>query len=177
MLSSILPNSFIRLIYQYHNSHDTSIWWFLLYYVVLMSSFQWISLAIAIMWWIGMNLAMKYTAQIPAFLVYAIAFGTAMIVSLIIAWSTGQRNGLSSLSSSQRYLIIGLWISFVILNVGFLWLYSSGLSVAYIPVAVTAGQTIGLIAISLLILREPLSRQTWVGAILILSGLIVMSWK
>lgn len=145
------------------------------YHYIIMNYTQIISLLIAIIWGVGMNIAMKYSTHLQPFAMYAVAYAVAVIICVVLSLVYSQ--DITWWTMSSRLTVAWLGVSFVVLNIWFLWLYSSGLSVSYIPIAVTAWQTIVLTLMAWRFFWETFSWHTLVGIVLILCWLIMLSIK
>lgn len=107
-------------------------------------------------------------------LTIGLSFATAAALALGgYALTSGQTfaAGLRSLS----WTTVGLGVSVLLIETAFLLAYRRGWPIGVTSLVVVAGQTALLIPLGRLVFAEKLSAASWVGALLCLAGLAIIS--
>lgn len=115
----------------------------------------------------------KFLAGYNPLLVNAVSLGSAsilfMVLYLFLKWS-------STPVQFHRGMLL-LWLAFVWLNYGYSALYGQWVALAYVPLIVTGGMTILLWLVWYFFFHEPISWKFIIGALVILTGMVIMLIK
>lgn len=115
----------------------------------------------------------KFLAGYNPLLVNAVSLGSAsilfVILYLFLRWS-------STPVQFHRGMLL-LWLAFVWLNYGYSALYGQWVALAYVPLIVTGGMTILLWLVWYFFFHEPISWKFIIGALVILTGMVIIVVK
>ncbi|MCS6983253.1 MAG: hypothetical protein NZL83_03685 [Candidatus Absconditabacterales bacterium] len=138
-----------------------------------MTSFQLVALVLAVIGGVGMNMMMKYLSHLPSMPIYLLALVVALLSGSVYFFLTD--GAIPIISGVDWWFIGGLGISFVVLNLGFLFLYQSGFSVSFIPLVTTGLQIICLTVLAFFLFGQAISWQMMMGMIFVLMGIGLMT--
>ncbi len=104
---------------------------------------------------------------------YAVAFGVVLLTLLFMPLP----NGLAPELRKLNWASIGLAITVVGIEFGFLLAYRAGWNVSITTVVVNVAASLLLVPVALYVFKQPLSWVNIMGILVCLAGLVMLNWK
>lgn len=114
------------------------------------------------------------SATASPFQALSVAYGLAMILSLVVSLAQPGKVGWSQLMALRNWPVVMLALSLVGIEMGVLLTYRAGGKVSTLPLVLNGATMACLVPIGLLFFKEQLSWATVTGALLIAAGMWLM---
>lgn len=133
------------------------------------------SLALVVASMVVYHLTQKsLSATASPFAVLTVAYGLAMILSLVGALAQPVRGGFAEMLSWRSWPVLLLALSLVGIEMGVLLTYRAGGKVSTLPLLLNGATMACLVPIGILFFREQLNWSTVAGAGMIIAGMWIM---